>query len=41
VLGDVTEFALAMPDDCKVGDAISSYREYYTLISSKYKYVEK
>ena len=30
-LGDVTEFALAMPDDCKVGDAISSYREYYRI----------
>ena len=27
--GDITPFALAMPDECKVGDAVESYREYY------------
>jgi hypothetical protein len=27
--GDVTPFALAMPDECKVGDAVASYRAYY------------
>ena len=27
--GDITPFALAMPIECKVGDAVSSYREYY------------
>jgi hypothetical protein len=26
---DITPFALAMPDECKVGDAVDSYREYY------------
>ena len=29
--GDVTPFALAMPDECKVGTAIDSYRAYYML----------
>jgi len=27
--GDITPFALAMPIECKVGDAVASYREYY------------
>lgn len=27
--GELTPFALAMPDDCKGVDAIESYREYY------------
>ena len=27
--GDITEFALAMPDECKVGNAVESYRAYY------------
>lgn len=27
--GDITEFALAMPDECKVGSVVDSYREYY------------
>jgi len=27
--GDMTPFALAMPDECKVGNAVESYREYY------------
>ena len=27
--GDVTPFALAMPDECKVGSPIESYRQYY------------
>lgn len=27
--GDLTPFALAMPDECKVGSAIDSYRNYY------------
>lgn len=26
---DITPFALAMPDECKVGDAVESYRTYY------------
>lgn len=25
----LTDFPLAMPDDCKVGNAVESYREYY------------
>ena len=29
--GDITPFALAMPDECKVGTAIDSYRAYYIL----------
>ena len=29
--GDVTPFALAMPDECKVGAAIDSYRVYYMV----------
>ena len=29
--GDVTPFALAMPDECKVGTAIDSYRVYYMV----------
>ena len=27
--GDITPFALAMPDECKVGNAVESYRMYY------------
>jgi hypothetical protein len=27
--GDVTPFALAMPDECKVNTAVDSYRLYY------------
>jgi hypothetical protein len=27
--GDTTPFALAMPDECKVDNAVDSYREYY------------
>jgi hypothetical protein len=27
--GDTTPFALAMPDECKVGGAVDSYRNYY------------
>ena len=30
-IGDITPFALAMPDECKVGTAIDSYRAYYML----------
>jgi hypothetical protein len=26
---DITPFALAMPDECKIGNAVESYREYY------------
>ncbi len=29
--GDITPFALAMPDECKVGTAIDSYRKYYQV----------
>lgn len=25
----ITPFALAMPDECKIGDAVNSYRNYY------------
>jgi hypothetical protein len=27
--GDITTFALAMPDDCKVNNVVDSYRKYY------------
>ena len=27
--GNITEFPLAMPDECKIGNAVESYREYY------------
>ena len=27
--GDLTPFAMAMPDYCKIGTAVQSYREYY------------
>ena len=27
----ITNFALAMPDECKIGDVVDSYREYYRL----------
>ena len=27
--GVMTQFALAMPDECKIGTAVESYREYY------------
>jgi len=30
--GDLTEFAMAMPDECKIGDVVESYREYYKTI---------
>ena len=33
--GDITPFALSMPDECKVGDTVESYRTYY--IKEKYK----
>jgi hypothetical protein len=33
--GDITPFALAMPDECKIGDTVESYRTYY--IKEKYK----
>ena len=29
--GDITPFALAMPDECKIGDAVESYRNYYMI----------
>ena len=29
--GDITPFALAMPDECKVGSAVESYRQYYRI----------
>ena len=28
-IGGLTDFKLAMPNDCKIGDAVTSYREYY------------
>lgn len=27
--GSMTNFPLAMPDDCKIGDVVDSYNEYY------------
>jgi hypothetical protein len=27
--GDLTEFSLAMPDECKTNDTVQSYRNYY------------
>jgi hypothetical protein len=27
----MTSFALAMPDECKIGDSVDSYRCYYRL----------
>lgn len=30
-LGDLTPFALAMPDECKVDDVVQSYRRYYIM----------
>ena len=33
VNGSITPHALAMPDECKIGDAVESYNEYY----QKYK----
>ena len=29
--GSVTKFALAMPDECKVGNPVDSYRRYYMV----------
>lgn len=29
--GEITEFALAMPEECKVGNAVESYRRYYIV----------
>ena len=29
--GDITPFALAMPDECKVNSAVESYRTYYIM----------
>lgn len=32
--GKMTDFALAMPDDCKIGNAVDSYNEYYRKYKS-------
>jgi len=29
--GDITPFALAMPDECKLSSAVDSYRLYYIM----------
>ena len=29
--GSLTPFALAMPDECKVGNSVESYRQYYMV----------
>jgi hypothetical protein len=29
--GDITDFALAMPDECRIGDVVQSYRKYYMV----------
>ena len=31
VNGGITPHALAMPNECKIGDAVESYREYYRV----------
>jgi hypothetical protein len=28
---DITPFALAMPNECKIGNAVESYRNYYMV----------
>jgi hypothetical protein len=50
-IGNITSFALAMPDECKIGNAVESYREYYlkykkdfskwTNRNSPYWFIEK
>jgi hypothetical protein len=30
-MGNITEFAKAMPDECKVSDVVESYRRYYIM----------
>jgi hypothetical protein len=32
--GSISDFALAMPDECKVGDVVQSYRKYYMIEKS-------
>lgn len=32
--GDITEFALAMPDECKLDNVVDSYRKYYMVEKS-------
>ena len=34
--GNLTEFPLAMPDECKSKDVVSSYRKYYTHYKSEF-----
>jgi hypothetical protein len=29
--GDITTFAMAMPDECKIGHPVVSYRQYYMV----------
>jgi hypothetical protein len=33
--GDMTPFALAMPNECKLDDAVDSYRNYYMVEKRK------
>jgi hypothetical protein len=34
--GVLTPFKLAMPDECKVGDPVESYREYYNVFKKDF-----
>jgi hypothetical protein len=34
--GELTPFRLAMPDECKVGDPVESYREYYNVFKKDF-----
>lgn len=34
--GGLTPFRLAMPDECKVGDPVESYREYYNVFKKDF-----
>jgi hypothetical protein len=34
--GELTPFRLAMPDECKVGDPVESYRKYYNVFKKDF-----
>lgn len=34
--GNTTEFSLAMPDECKIGDTVQSYRKYYNVFKKDF-----
>lgn len=39
--GNITEFAKAMPDECKVDDAVESYRKYYRMYKKTWELNDK